>query len=329
MFIRLCPYCSKTIPYKNQKGVDNANFKKAGCKSCTWKKHFPKEDKSSEVFRECPKCHKTIVYGSNYSMKSAEYKNSICRPCASSRTFKDMHNEVREGKRLAPFSGKTHSEENRKKHSDFMKNEFREGRYDHSGKNNPMYGKTSENFLNFCKKTYVERFGYDRSQELKQNLSNKTAGKNNAMYGKPSPRKSGSGVKGYYKDWWFRSLRELAFMINYIERFNLSWSNGEKLSISYVNYDGRNRTYRPDFIVNKKYLIEVKPKKLHGTPLVILKKNAAIEFCKTINLKYKLIDPIQKIKTQQLLDLIESGQVQVDQRTLTKIHEYDTRSGGL
>jgi len=47
------------------------------------------------------------------------------------------------------------------------------------------------------------------------------------MYGKPAPIGSGNGWSGWYKGWYFRSLLELSFMINVIERFKMSWQNAE------------------------------------------------------------------------------------------------------
>ena len=80
------------------------------------------------------------------------------------------------------------------------------------------------------------------------------------MYGKPSPQGSGNGWSGWYKGWYFRSLLELSYMILVIERFNISWSNGEKIKITYKNFSGINRNYFPDFLLNNKYIIEIKPK---------------------------------------------------------------------
>ena len=52
-----------------------------------------------------------------------------------------------------------------------------------------------------------------------------------------------------------------------------------------------NRNYFPDFLLNNKYLIEIKPKNLFNSIDVIFKKEAAIEYCNNNNLIYKLISP--------------------------------------
>ena len=42
------------------------------------------------------------------------------------------------------------------------------------------------------------------------------------MYGRFSPRGSGNGWSGWYKEWYFRSLLELSYMINET-KFNMGY----------------------------------------------------------------------------------------------------------
>jgi hypothetical protein len=120
------------------------------------------------------------------------------------------------------------------------------------------------------------------------------SGEKNPMYGKPSPQGSGNGWSGWYKEWFFRSIRELSFMINVIERFNFEWVSAEKagLKIPYIDYDNVERNYFADFLLNNKYLVEIKPRNLFNSPKILAKKQAAMSWCIERNLKYKLIDPI-------------------------------------
>lgn len=113
------------------------------------------------------------------------------------------------------------------------------------------------------------------------------------MYGKPSPQGSGNGWSGWYKNWFFRSLRELSYMINVIEFQNLKWRSGETsdLKIPYVDWEGKNRVYTADFLVEEHDLIEVKPEKLKSSKTVRIKQEAAIIFCEEKGWEYKLIDP--------------------------------------
>ena len=172
-----------------------------------------------------------------------------------------------------------------------------------NGKNPPGYSQRG--------KTYEEFYGEEMALKLKKNLSEKNKGEKNSMFGKPSPMGSGNGWSGWYKKWFFRSLKELSFMINVIERFNFKWENGElkKYKVCYIDYNGDKRNYFPDFILNNKYMVEIKPKKLQNTPINKIKKKYAIEFCEKNNLKYKLLSPIKNLSYDEIKLLVESGKL--------------------
>ena len=242
--------------------------------------------------RECPTCNFEIIYKSECSYQNAIKKNSVCRSCASTGNKNPMYGKTGDKN---PFFNKKHSEETLskqskiklgKKHStdtiEKMKLLF-------SGDNNPMAGKTLHS-------VWVDKFGLEVADEkllaTKEKLSKRNSGEGNPMYGKQSPTGSGNGWSGWYKGWYFRSLRELTYMVKVIERFNLQWVSGEsnKYKIEYLDYNGNKRNYFPDFIINGKYIVESKPKKLWNSDNVIRKKEAAILYCKTTGLKYKLVD---------------------------------------
>ena len=142
----------------------------------------------------------------------------------------------------------------------------------------------------FSGKTYEEIYGKEKALKIKKKLSDNNK---RPMLGKPAPLGSGNGWSGWYEGWYFRSLRELSFMVNYIERFKFKWASLENKSkaISYINYKGDKRNYFADFLINDKYIIEIKPKKLWLSIDIQSKKKAAEAFCKKHNLIYKLIDP--------------------------------------
>ena len=100
------------------------------------------------------------------------------------------------------------------------------------------------------------------------------------MYGKPAPLDCGTGWKGWYKGRFFRSLLELSFMVNYLDKNNLQYSSGEQpwYRIKYVDSSGVKRSYSADFVVGNQ-LIEIKPSKRINDPVNILKKGAAVEWC--------------------------------------------------
>ena len=67
--------------------------------------------------------------------------------------------------------------------------------------------------------TYEQYYGPDKAKEIKSKLG--MFGPDNPQYGKPANYDSGAGWSGWYKNWYFRSIYELSFMINYIEKNNL------------------------------------------------------------------------------------------------------------
>lgn len=148
-------------------------------------------------------------------------------------------------------------------------------------------------------------------------------GEQNGMYGKPSPLKSGNGYKGWYNGKFFRSLRELNYMVNVLDRRGILYETAEskKYRINYIAYNGNARTYVGDFIVDNKYYVELKPKSLHNTEENKIKRTAAIEFCKNNGLIYKITD-CGIPNTNQLLKLIESGTVILTKTTENKLNQY-------
>ncbi len=163
---------------------------------------------------------------------------------------------------------------------------------------------TSEISLEKWQYLHGEDEGLRLWNEYTSDISKRCIGKGNPMYNIPSPNGAGQGRKGWYKDFYFRSLRELCYLLDLDEK-KIPWKTAEsnKYSIKYKNYDGTDRTYRPNFLVNGNTLVEIKPKRLQKSPLIMLKTAAAIEFCKDKDLTYEIIDfPISKEKIQLALD---------------------------
>lgn len=265
----------------------------------------------SNFTRKCPICDITIGYSNKYIMLNASRKNSNCRSCSRKGENNPMFGKFGE---LNPFFNKHHTEETKQKiienkdYSSYKTNEFRDKMRELSlGKNNNMFGKSVYN-------VWVEKYGVETAdiklKELKIKHSKNSSGKNNPMFGKPSPVGSGNGWSGWYKDWFFRSIKELSYMINVIEKNNIQWVSAEsnKYQINYEDYKGNNRTYTADFILNNKYLIEIKPKKLWYSDSVIRKKISAIKFCEENNLTYKLRDT-PNLSSEKLKELYETKQI--------------------
>lgn len=263
--------------------------------------------------RNCPKCLKELSYTLLANCKTAEKAKRLCLKCSSS--LRDVSGNKN------PFYGKKHSFESIEK---IKKTQFKKGYKDTedtkkkksiaaSGKNNSMYGKT---IFDIWIDKYGVRISYQKIKEYKLKQSINSSGSNNPMYGKPTPKKSGNGISGWYKNIFFRSLRELFYIINILEPSNLQWQTCESagIRVKYVNYDGAERTYTPDFLVDNKYIIEIKPKKLINSPLIKLKIDAIQHYCNNNNLEFKILDcaipdiaTIKKLETLSIIKFTEKS----------------------
>jgi len=247
--------------------------------------------------RKCPECQKIIIYKEKKSLKNAIKNNSLCDSCC------------RKGDRN-PFYGKKVSKENRKKISDSLKEYYPKVPFKKGIQNNP-----NPNFYDNWKEKY-DKETYDKKvKEYKEKRSIASSGSNNPMYGKPSPQGSGNGWSGWYKGWFFRSLNELSYMVQIIERFSLSWESGEqpKYKIPYIDWEGKERNYFPDFIINGKYIIECKPKRLWQSTNVQSKASAAEAFCKANGMKYKLVE-CSKLALKSVKKLYDSAEIKFTKR---------------
>jgi len=279
-----------------------------------------------DYFRKCPLCNNKITYNNKYTLKTATVKNTICKPCALLNHNKKMGEEQRLGIRENGFKGKTHSDKTRSKISDARlgqkltdehRQKIKEGlaRTIRPKREGGLYG------------VWLGKYGKEvadlKIKEYKNKLSIKFSGENNPMFGKPSPKGSGNGWKGYYKGVYFRSLLELSFLVNYIGRFNMSFESGEraKWAVHYTTPIGKPGTYFADYIINNKYMVEIKPKKLINTPLIKAKTIAAIDFCNKNNLKYKIFEPL-KLDKQTLLDLYNKKDLVFSEKLESKYINY-------
>lgn len=284
----------------------------------------------AEMFvRNCPKCGKELFYKVKKDRNRAERKCKACRNC----TWKEVNNRLElralwaAKKKISlkgsgnPFYRHKHSSESIKKmitnadRSVCKTKEFREKMSAvTSGSLNPMYGRRVYDI--WCEK-YGEEIAVQKLNAQRAKTSAKTSGSKNPMYGKPSPKGSGNGWSGWYKGWYFRSLRELSYMLLVIEANNLTWENAEKkqYSIPYID-NGKKRTYRADFLIGGKLLIEVKPERMMNIPTNKLKKEAAEKFCQDRGWEYKIVDSVL-LTNEKLKKLCADGLV----RLIPKWHE--------
>lgn len=272
-----------------------------------------------EFIRLCPTCGKKVKHKNTQQLKIGLQRNRPCITCA---------NEIKRPKYLGAknhFYGKHHSNVNKVKLSLLNKGkhtspstEFKKG--NKSGGCPFIYWKEK-----YPQKEFLQKMNFYRKKQ-----SVLSSGKNNGMYGKPSPKGSGNGWSGWYKNWFFRSINELSYFIQVIERFKLNWMVGEqtKYRVNYIDLNGTPRTYFSDFIINEKYMVECKPRKLWNSKIVKLKKKAAEEFCHKHNMKYKLVE-CSKISMQKIKLLKRKKSLNFTSRYEQKFKDYysDRASG--
>lgn len=188
-----------------------------------------------------------------------------------------------------------------------------------SGENNPRYGvevlkETREKMRKAqIGKTYEDKFGKEGAIEIRKKLSKANSGSNNPMYGKPSPQGSGNGWSGWYKGFYFRSILELSFLkVN----LNENLKSAENIKIPYIDYNGVKRNYLPDFILNDKELIEIKPLSLINSLENKLKFEAAEKYCEENNLIFKVFteNDFKVLSTDEIRELKENNEIKFIER---------------
>ena len=262
--------------------------------------------------RKCPSCNIEILYSTKYTLARAIRKNNVCKTCSCKKTSEENKLKGKLKGKNNPNFGKTFSEKHKRKIS--------ENHWDSSGTKNAMFGKS---FYECWVEKYGEEIADKKLTQFKNKQSENNKGNLNGMFGKPAPQGSGNGWSGWYKDWYFRSLGELSYVVNVLEPTNQHWVSAEStgIKILYIHWNGSKRTYIPDFLVNHDSLIECKPQKLHDSPLVQIKRQAAEQYCKNHGLTYQVVAP-PKINTQWLIDAVDSELVKLLKPYELKLEDY-------
>jgi uncharacterized protein YbaR (Trm112 family) len=233
----------------------------------------------TKFFRKCPKCNETLFYKYKKSHTYAINKNSLCLSCKNSGELNGNYGKKhsQECKDLISLEKKKYylindSHMKNKKHKQETKDKISKANKGKLvGELNPNFGKTQERSVWWNRK------------HTKQTREKMSISAINNMNG------HSIGVKGTYKDIFFRSCLELSYII-YLTRFKIEFEIEPRLGITYLEY-GIVKNYIPDFLICDKYLVEIKPKEFQDKPKNLLKTKAAIEYCKQHNLKYKIIQP--------------------------------------
>ena len=184
------------------------------------------------------------------------------------------------------------------------------------GANNPNFGgKYSRGFAdNPLTGTFEDRFGKEEADRRKSFLSKINSGCNNPMYGKPSPKKSGNGISGWWKNkLYFRSLLELSFILKCEQEGKILCCAEKKQYRAEYEFRGVKRTYVPDFVDEDGNLFECKPAKLLNTEIVKAKIHAAP------HVKIITDEELVRPTLDELKFLINNGHVIIDPTKIKRI----------
>ena len=275
---------------------------------------------------DCGKQYESYLYNQIKGIKN--YKKDLCRGCKQKSQIKSGLRGIQYINAglssIKNMKGKTHKEMYGEEKALEMKMKNSKA---NSGEKNKNFGGIWHgiNPGEFQRgRKYEDIYGDEKSKEMKKKLSIKFSGENNNMYGKPSPNGSGNGWSGWYNNFFFKSLLELSFLINYVDRFNMDCKSAEKKEyrIKYKDYFEKDKNYFPDFIINDKYMIEIKPLYLRKSFDVLRKKESALIFCQKNKLKYKIITP-PRLSKNKIKNLIETQQVILIDRYKEKYKSWE------
>lgn len=274
---------------------------------------------------KCELCGKDISLPYNYKLRNFQkYGKDLCRSC---RQHLQYENGLRD-KNLLKNSVKPQKNISMKERCKWSDEEYAVFKQKlskaSSGINNPMYGeythtKGLKERGKFIKgKTWEQLYGEEKASIIKEKLHKAKVGKNNPMYGKPAPCGSGNGWSGWYKNFYFRSLLELSFLVA-----NPDVKSAEYLKIPYIDWQGNERTYHPDFIKDN-ILYEIKPFHLISSKENQLKFAAAREYCNKNQLIYKIVteNEIKKLSNEEIDRMYKQQKLKFIERYEEKYKNY-------
>ena len=128
--------------------------------------------------------------------------------------------------------------------------------------------------------------------------------------------------KGWYKGWFFRSLKELSYVL-LCEKNGLKWRTAEtdEFSVTYTDLYGKKKKHWADLFVDDHIIVEVKPIKHQKGKTVQLKAEAMKKFCEEKGYTYMMVAP-RKVSKQDLQDLIKNDMIQFTDDCKDKVSQY-------
>jgi len=253
--------------------------------------------------RICPKCKSVVFYTLRGNASVANKERRSCNKCKVKYTKEGIEKARQKRKDSGYAVWKTP--------------EFLEKMRKISTENNPMKGRS---VYSVWLKKYGKEEADKRMELMKEKRRIQMSGKNNHMYGKPSPQGSGNGWKGWYKNVYFRSLRELMILIDLIDN-NKPYISLEKreYAVQYIDYNGQTRNYFGDYLIDNQW-VEIKPVRLQSTIENKAKREAAEKVCSERGWTFKYIDPVidsELIKVKYL-----NGNIKWAERYKEKVDKF-------
>jgi hypothetical protein len=284
---RICPQRKENVLHIGKHARQNCQRTERDgrlCKNCAYKNR-----RHTNLTRNCPVCKKEIKYKDASNRNNAEKLQKKCIPCSKR---KHIYNTTI---RNCPVC---------KKVLNYSSGQacFRAGQSNSKCRTCMQdKGELTKKLTRVCPKCQQIVAHTNRKACRLAVLHNKTCpncqkknqfGKDNPSYkhGK-IPHGGSRGWCGHYNNIFFRSRKELFYIIHYLEKFEQSWVSGEqkKYRIDYI-YNNQEFTYYPDFIVNDEWMIEIKPFKQHNDARILAKSRYAKDFCLEHGLKYAIFD---------------------------------------
>lgn len=265
---------------------------------CRGKGKIKQRQKVSVKCSNCSGIKEVDYQGHVFNRLKSKTPTYLCHKCISGDRITD-YNKNQKGKSFEERLGDTKAKNAKSKLRKFA-----------------IENSIGERLINYSGISWEVKYGKERSDQLKEQFRKNHRlpvmyGADNPQWGKPAHPLSGKGTKGYYKGIYFRSLMEASFIVNFLEKNNMNFENGElkKYLIPYM-FEGKSRNYFCDFVVDNTYY-EVKPKSLHSSPQNVAKWEAAKIWCERNYKKHIVMceDDYTLLNQEDIDKLISSGKL--------------------